>query len=202
VPSRVIPVRERARPLSAEDRRAALVAATLPLLIEHGRQVTTRQIAQASQVAEGTIFRVFPDKDALIQATLLAAVDPALMLAGLAAIDPDLALRPRLLAITEVIQRRLITIISLVLKVGLPGHARRNAADAQLYRAVTRLLEPDQQRLRLPLDEVARMLRLLTFSGSHPMITDGALLSPEQIVDLLLDGVLSPTPPATGKDRA
>ena len=42
-----------------------IVAATLPLLLEHGELVTTRQIAEAAGIAEGTIFRVFADKDEL-----------------------------------------------------------------------------------------------------------------------------------------
>ena len=35
-------------------------------------------------------------------------------------------------------------------------------------------------------------LRLLTFAGSHPHISDGVLLTPEEIVDTLLHGLLRP----------
>ena len=56
----------RAPRLCVEDRRRELAQATLPLVIEHGRAVTTRQIAQAAGVAEGTIFRVFDTKDDLV----------------------------------------------------------------------------------------------------------------------------------------
>ena len=41
----------RAKPLSPDDRRKALVEATIPLLLEHGRAVTTKQIADAAGVA-------------------------------------------------------------------------------------------------------------------------------------------------------
>src|SRR5690349_3699156 len=47
------PMSERARPLPPAERRAALVAATLPLISEHGPAVSTRQIAVAAGVAEG-----------------------------------------------------------------------------------------------------------------------------------------------------
>ena len=75
--------RRRARPLPPAQRRAALIAATLSLIREHGADVSTRQIAEAADVAEGTIFRVFPDKAALIDAAVDAAFDPASVVARL-----------------------------------------------------------------------------------------------------------------------
>ena len=56
----------RAKPLPPDERRRALVEVTVPLLIEHGRSVTSRQIADAAGVAEGTIFRAFGSKDELV----------------------------------------------------------------------------------------------------------------------------------------
>jgi AcrR family transcriptional regulator len=62
--------------MSPEDRRRAIVAATVPLIVEHGDRVTTRLIAEAAGVAEGTIFRVFPDKDALLLAAAEETLNP------------------------------------------------------------------------------------------------------------------------------
>ncbi len=73
-----------------DERRRSIITATLPLLIEHGEMATTKQIAEAAGVAEGTIFRAFADKDALIAAVVQAAVDPGPLEAALAAIDPEL----------------------------------------------------------------------------------------------------------------
>lgn len=188
------------------ERRAALAAATLPLLLAHGTAVTTRQIAEASGVAEGTLFRVFPDKEALICATVEAALDPASMYEDLAGVDVTAPLRARLTAVTDILQRRLVSVIGLMMAIGMQGppgdREARRETNRQTIATIARLLEPDRQQLRLPPAEVARMLRLLTFSGSHPSITDGNPLTVEEIVTLVLDGVLLPEGGPSGTERA
>src|SRR5689334_14388046 len=68
----------RAASMSPDDRRKAIVTALVPLLVERGGEVSTREIAQAAGIAEGTIFRVFPDKKSL----LLAAAEEAIDISG------------------------------------------------------------------------------------------------------------------------
>lgn len=188
--------------MAPEDRRIALIEATLPLLRVHGPDVTTRQIAEAAGVAEGTIFRVFPNKDALVEAAMASAFDPTPFFAGLSGIDTDLPLRERLIALTEMFQERLRGIITLMLAMRMtrPPIKDRLSPDGKppqeaveqnqrILEAVVGLLKPDEDEFRLPLDEVAHMMRLLIFSGSHPMIADGKLLTADQITDVILDGV-------------
>lgn len=51
-----------------EQRRAAIVAAAVELLETHGPDLTTRMVAEAAGVAEGTLFRVFPTLGDLLAA--------------------------------------------------------------------------------------------------------------------------------------
>src|SRR4051795_13422645 len=93
---RMAPVSGRAAALPPEERREALIAATLPLVLEHGTEVSTRLIAEAAGVAEGTIFRVFPTKEELIQAVVASAFDTAPLVEALGQLDRQLPLADRL----------------------------------------------------------------------------------------------------------
>ena len=111
----------RATALPPQERRAAIVAATLPLLLERGANVSTRQIAEAACVAEGTIFAVFPDKDAVVQAVVEAALDPEPTERELAAIDRSLSFEDQLVAAVGIMQRRTNKIWRLFLLGVVPG---------------------------------------------------------------------------------
>ncbi|HYJ27102.1 MAG TPA: TetR/AcrR family transcriptional regulator [Nocardioides sp.] len=186
----------RAKPLSPDDRRAALVDATVPLLLEHGRAVTTRQIADAAGIAEGTIFRVFDSKDDLVLAALEHALDLAPFIAQLEQVEPDQELGAMLLEVVELFQRRFARVFQLMTRMGMvgPPKARRHMESERERVAVIldALAERHRDSLRVPPSRLMHMLRLLTFSGTHPHISDGHPLSAEEIVDTVLNGVLKP----------
>ena len=188
--------RERAKPLAPEDRRAAIIAATRPLLLEHGRGTTTRLVAEAAGIAEGTIFRVFPTKEELFDAVLDAEFDPEPFLAAIARIDLDQPLRDRMIEVTTLLQRRFISIFQLMIALALPKPPDRFRTHERRHRLATdgviRVLERDADRFRVSPDEVVRVLRLLTFSASHPHVSEGRPMRPADIVDVILHGVLAP----------
>jgi len=102
-PEPAAPERTRARPLSREERRDAIAAATIPLLVQHGAGVTTRQIADAAGVAEGTLFRAFADKDEILHAAVVRSLDPAPVVAAIAALPDDDGLRPLVTSVAELL---------------------------------------------------------------------------------------------------
>jgi len=179
----------RAAALPPDARRTMIVAAALPLLLEHGEMVKTRDIATAAGIAEGTIFRAFATKDDLIAAVIDAAMDTAALDQALSTIDLGLPLEARVTEAVAILQQRVADVWRLVSCVGVrfAEHCRRPMTESA---PLVRLFEPSTDELRVAPDVAARTLRAFTLAVTHPLMVD-APMSPAETAAQFLHGVLA-----------
>lgn len=186
----------RAASLPPDQRRQAIVEAAKPLVARHGRQVTTRALADAAGVAEGTLFRVFDDKDELVLATANALLDPSILDQALADLDPAGTLEDQLAAVVAVIEQRITDVWHLLGQLG-PELRSRVVRPTGRDDALTELLAAHAHRLRTDPGQAARLLRGVTMALTHPMLADGTP-STAEIVDFFCHGAVHP---GNGGDR-
>lgn len=188
----------RAKPLSPEERRTAILDAVIPLLVERGAAVTTAEMAAAAGIAEGTIFRVFPDKNALLHAAIGKTLDPEPILTALDAIDTGAPLQDQLTAAAQILAARYEKTTALIgMARSMPDHgkpspeAHRIAKDAMaaVATALTQLLERHKDRLSVDPEQAAILLRGLLFANAHQLLHAEQHMSPKQLVDVLLNGI-------------
>jgi AcrR family transcriptional regulator len=193
------PTRRRVQALAPDERRAALIEATIPLLQEYGPSVTTRQIAEAAGVAEGTIFGVFPDKASLIRAAIIEVFKPEPVVQVVESLRFIESLRDRMETIAELLMAGLATRRPLIVAirsfagdrhhVDLEFAAEMDRGRNEIVDAITRAIEPDRALLRRSPREVAQQLLFSIFATAGPFTRDQPL-DAKELVSLLLDGVL------------
>ena len=165
-----------------------IIDAMLPLLLEHGEMVTTRLVAEAAGIAEGTVFRVFADKDELIASVVDQACDPAPIEEALASIDPTVPLEQAVTTAVRMLQHRMLVIARLMAIVG-PRHHRRGPMPDRP--ALVALFAAHRDEISVEPVAAARWLAALTMSTSHPMVT-AERLPADRIASLFLHGVGRP----------
>jgi AcrR family transcriptional regulator len=182
--------------MSLADRRAMIVDAVIPLLIEHGTALTSRQIAEAAGIAEGTIFRAFGDKDSLIEAAIDTYLDPTPLRAKLAAIDPAQPLEVKVRQVLELLQERFHGVFTLMAVLGRSGRPPlpSGTSRAEYGTTVARVLQPDLERLNCPPETIAPLIRLVAFSTSMRGLNEAHPFELDELVHFVLYGIAGRPP--------
>lgn len=189
----------------------------MPLVAERGADVTTKELAAAAGVAEGTLFRVFPDKGCLVAEVavqgLLTASQPRRTRDDLASVDPALPLVERLARLIEVGQNRMEEVMRWMLLLRqlhgrsgtTPGEEERAhelrsrlMAQQELNRAVVAeglraALAPDLDRLRVPLDVATALLEIAVAPRRPGPDLLSPPLPPDVLADTLVHGLVRPS---------
>ncbi|WP_433226647.1 TetR/AcrR family transcriptional regulator [Microtetraspora malaysiensis] len=204
------PTRRRAPSMSPEDRRAMIVHATLPLVAEYGAAVKTSQIAAAAGIGEATIFRVFKDKDDLLEACIAEALRPGNVVEAIRAIPLDISLHERLHEAASAMEAhvdRMGRVLGAVHASGFRsgprhrGDASRQPREgdsrvsgiAETRAALAELFAPEQPALRLPADQLAGVLLDLLFARSRRPDTGDAPICLASLIRLFLHGAFDHT---------
>jgi AcrR family transcriptional regulator len=179
--------------LSGDDRRAQIVEAVTPAVLEHGAAITTRQLAEAAGVAEGTLFKAFGDKESLLTAVAehhLATEDFAAELGALA-FD---SLEELVTVIGAALVTRMRFIFRLVVALGPVGQrvaAERHAEfEASKHRLAERFV-PFRDELRVTPIVAADLLRTLAWAASASWGETEPTSSADDIVQVLLHGIVA-----------
>lgn len=196
--------------MAPDERRAAILDAAAPLLRERGAQVSTRELAEAAGVAEGTLFRVFPDKRSLLRAAVARAMDPAPLLDELARIDLAWPVERRIARVVVLVADRMDGILPLVM--ALHGLSRgddaehshedaeaKQSRDALVLGAVADVLAPDVGRLRVSPLQAAGLIRGAVLGQRLPGQPDGARAPTDVLADCLTHGLVTPAPAAPAR---
>lgn len=171
--------------LSPEDRRAAVLDATIPLLVEHGIGVTTRQIADAAGVAEGTLFRVFDDKRALTVAAVARALDPLPVVAAIRGVDATRSLEAVLCDVVDVMRARSATFRGVM----AVAHEMRRAAGQQSPDGLPRaFFDPDDPAVRADLERPGSLAH-----AAHQLRTKAGR-APQSIIAAVVDVLATHAP--------
>ncbi|MBE1462668.1 AcrR family transcriptional regulator [Kibdelosporangium phytohabitans] len=187
------PTRRRAPGMTPEKRRAMIVQAVLPLLVEHGHTVTTSQIARAAGIGEATVFRAFADKDELLKACLTEALRADNAVAAIEAIPLEAPLAERLAEAAAALAAHMERMGALFGALRASGfqrergqHPRRPGQDA-IREAVAELFEPERDSLRVAPYQLAAM-----FTGLLMMRSRMGDEKPEtaDMIDVLLNGAV------------
>ncbi|MGM1030784.1 MAG: TetR/AcrR family transcriptional regulator [Actinomycetota bacterium] len=186
--------------LSADDRRAQIIEAVTPAVLEHGVGITTRQLAEAAGVAEGTLFKAFGDKDSLLVALVEQHMDDA---DAAGSIETD-SLDELVSTMVAVLVERMRFMFQLAMALGPLAQRVAEGRREDFEQSKTWIaahFEPFEGQLRVTPLVAAELVRTLAWAAAAGWGEPEPTTSAADIVQVLLHGIVvtdPPTPPAAG----
>lgn len=187
--------RERAKPMAPEDRRDAILDAVIPLLKVSGRDVSTRQMAEAAGVAEGTLFRAFGDKESIITAAIARYFDPEPFRDQLRAINPDDPATAKVRQVFALLRDRFAGVIGFATALGIDHRSKPRptaASEKEWTGLLASVFRPGE--LACDPETLGFYLRLVAFGTAIPPFYDVHPFDTDELVDLIVHGVLPARP--------
>jgi AcrR family transcriptional regulator len=183
--------RTRAQPMPPEDRRRMIAEEAVPLFLEHGSSLTTRQLADHLGIAEGTIFRAFGDKDSLVRAAVQTFMEQsqARMADGL--VNPALPLEDKVAVLvhgTRVWMQNLFRMLALVPREDIPQIMHR-PRDDEYQAAVIAAFQPDADQLTIGVDRLGAVMSIAGVAANARRFGDAQGLTDDELVHFILYGI-------------
>ena len=170
-----------------------IVDAAIPLIMEHGNAVTTKQIAEAAGVAEGTIFRAFGDKESIIRAAVEKFLDVEPLRAAVRSIDPELSLEQKINDILFHLRARMTGMIGIMQALGMEGKPPVRGDAFGFHELVASVLEPHRAELTVDTRHVAQFIRLVALGSVLPSLNNEELLDTATLAALVTTGIAGRT---------
>jgi AcrR family transcriptional regulator len=179
----------RAQPLSVDDRQSMIIDAVIPLLLEHGRAVTSSQMARAAGIAEGTIFRAFGDKESLIRAAADRYLDPVQMRRDLGAIDVTLPLEQKVRMMIDILQTWFRGVFGMMALIGARERPPVRPSSPEYTSIIGAALQADIDQLGWSTERIAHVIRLVSFSSALPQMNEGTAFSLDELTSIVMFGI-------------
>ncbi|WP_347756216.1 TetR/AcrR family transcriptional regulator [Agrococcus sp. ProA11] len=177
--------------LSTDDRRAQIIEAVTPAVLANGSAVTTRQLAEAAGVAEGTLFKAFGDKESLLLA--LAEYHLTMEHVGESAAMPLDTLEDVVTRTLYELVERTRFVFRLIMALGPIGQRAAESARADFEASKHRLaerFEPFRGELRVEPVVAADVVRTLAWAAASSWGEHGSVSSVDDILAVLLHGIV------------
>ncbi|MEV4239422.1 MULTISPECIES: TetR/AcrR family transcriptional regulator [unclassified Nocardia] len=176
----------------ARNNRDQIIAATLVTFREQGVDVPMKEIADRAGVGVGTLYRHFPDRDALIAETAQSYLAELAQMAATALEQEDAAWPALARFLHECAQRRVGALASAIepnLHAEIQADPRLHEVRGRIVESVSRMTRQAQQAGAMRADiepgEVAGLMTLQIYTRPGESYADAV----RRVVDLVLDGL-------------